>query len=141
MVAAAVEGVPGLEASRIEIDRGGPSYTVDTVEQLRAASIANGEPPPELFVIVGADLVESLPTWERVGELAALVTLAVVSRPRSPGPTVPPGWRAEIVESPGIDVSSSEVRVRLAEGRSVEGLVPDAVVHCIRQRDLYAVGR
>ncbi len=141
MVAAAAEGVPGLVASRIEIERGGPSFTVDTVEEVLADADRAGEPAPEVFVIVGADLVDSLPTWERVGDLQQLVTLAVVSRPRSPRPTLPPGWRAVVVEGPGVDVSSSEVRDLLAAGRSVDGLVPDAVVHCILRRDLYAGGR
>ncbi len=139
MVEALVAAEHGLEASRLEIDRGGPSYTVDTVKELRARAVATGLPPPALYLIVGADLVPTLHTWERVGDLRQLVTLVVVSRPRSPTAAAPPGWQAEIVDGPRVDVSSSELRAMLAEGRDVSGLVPDAVVRCIRRRRLYAV--
>lgn len=138
MVEAAVESVDGVEASGIEIDRGGPSYTVDTVEQLLAGA---GARRPQVFLVVGADLVDSLPTWERWRDLQRLVTLAVVSRPGSPVPPDPEGWRIAHVRGQGVDVSSSEVRQLLREGRSVDGLVPEAVVRCIRGRGLYAVGR
>lgn len=141
MVDAAARGLEGVEASRIEIDRGGPSYTVETVEALRLAARQAGRPVPALFVVVGADLVGSLPTWERADELRRLVTLVVVSRPRSPAPPVPDGWRVAWVEGGGVDASSSEVRALLAEGRPVAGLVPEAVVRCILRRDLYAVDR
>ena len=141
LVAAAVQGVPGVEASRIEIDRGGPSYTVDTARALLDEARGSGRPAPELFLIIGGDLVESLPTWSRVDELRRLVTLVVVSRPQSPAPTRPAGWRSELVAGYGVDVSSSQVRSRLKEGRPVDGLVPEAVVHCILRRGLYAVRR
>ncbi|HEX3947687.1 MAG TPA: nicotinate-nucleotide adenylyltransferase [Acidimicrobiales bacterium] len=138
---AAVDGEPGLEVSRIEIDRGGPSYTVETVEALRASAARASQPMPEVFVIVGADLVDSLPTWRRPDELRQLVTLVVVSRPRSPTPTDPPGWSVVHLDGGGVDVSSSEVRSLVTEGEGVEGLVPDAVIRCISRRGLYAVGR
>jgi nicotinate-nucleotide adenylyltransferase len=128
--------IPGAEASRLEIDRGGPSYSVDTAEEILAEA---GGPPPELFLVVGADLVPELGTWHRSDDLRHLVTLAVVSRPTGPVPAVPPGWRAEWVDGPQVPVSSSEVRELLAGGRSVEGMVPEAVIRCIRRRDLYAV--
>ena len=70
--------IPGAEANRLEIDRGGPSYSVDTTEELLARS---GARPRELFLVVGADLVGELRTWHRSEDLAGLVTLAVVSRP------------------------------------------------------------
>ncbi|MGH9092540.1 MAG: nicotinate-nucleotide adenylyltransferase [Acidimicrobiales bacterium] len=135
MVEAAVEGVDGVEASRLELDRGGPSYTVETVEALAA-----GRPAPELALVVGADLVPDLGTWHRVDDLRRLVTLAVVSRPGSPRPAAP-GWRVVHVDGGGVDVSSSDVRERLARGLPVGGLVPPAVVRCIRRRGLYAVRR
>jgi nicotinate-nucleotide adenylyltransferase len=141
MVEAAVAGLEGVEASRIEIDRGGPSYTVETVEALLEGARRAGRPAPQLYVVVGADLVTSLPTWERADDLRRLVTLVVVSRPRNPEPPAPDGWRVSLVEGGGVDVSSSEVRSLLAEGRTVTGLVPEAVVRCIRRRGLYAVGR
>jgi nicotinate-nucleotide adenylyltransferase len=139
--------IPGAEASRIEIDRGGPSYTVMTAEALVAAAEAAGQDPPELFVVVGADLVAELGTWERSDDLKKLVTLAVVSRPplttpaTDPGPGAPPGWRVRRVDGPQVDVSSSAVRAVLQRGGSIDEMVPAEVVHCIRRRNLYAVGR
>ncbi len=141
LVTSAVEGVPGVEASRIEIDRGGPSYTIDTVEALTEEERTSGRPPPRLFLIVGGDLVGSLPTWNRVDELRRLVTLVIVSRPHSPTPTRPDGWTSELVDGHGVDVSSSEVRTLLGEGRPIAGMVPDAVERCILRRGLYAVPR
>ena len=141
MVEAAAAGRPGLEVSRLEVDRGGPSYTVDTVEELLGEARGLDRPVPEIFVIVGADLVGDLASWERADELRQLVTVVVVSRPRFAVPPEPPGWRAVVVEGPGIDVSSSEVRARVAEGRSLDDLVPAEVIRCIQRKDLYAVGR
>ena len=130
--------IPGAEASRLEIDRGGPSYSVDTAEELLAGA---GARPVELFLVVGADLVPELPTWHRAEDLAGLVTLAVVSRPTADPTVTPPGWRAVRVDGPQVAVSSSEVRDRLAAGQPVDDLVPPEVIHCIRGRGMYAVGR
>jgi nicotinate-nucleotide adenylyltransferase len=141
MVQAATTGVSGVEASRLEIDRGGPSYSVDTVEALQAQADRAGAPPPELFLVVGADLVAQLDQWRRVDDLRRSVTLAVVTRPGSPPPWRPAGWRSVVVDGGGTDVSSSDVRDRLEAGAPVDGLVPEAVIHCIRARTLYAVGR
>ena len=76
MVRAAVEDLDGIEADDREIRRGGPSYTVDTVEELLGE-----QPQAEVFVVVGADAAAGLRTWERADELAALVTVVVVRRP------------------------------------------------------------
>ena len=81
MTRALAAEIPGAEASRLEIDRGGPSYSVVTVEEILAAA---AEPAPEVFLVVGADLVPELQTWERPEDLKRLATLAVVSRPASP---------------------------------------------------------
>ncbi len=128
--------IPGAEASRLEIERGGPSYSVDTVEEILAEA---GGAPVELFLVIGADLVPELGSWHRAEDLKRLVRLAVVSRPTGPVPDVPPGWRAEWVLGPQVPVSSSEVRELLAEGRPVAGMVPGPVIRCIRRRALYAV--
>jgi nicotinate-nucleotide adenylyltransferase len=138
LVEAAVSGLEGVEASRLELDRGGPSYSIDTVEALRAGVL--GE-PADVVLIVGADLVATLPTWERAAELAKLATLAVVARPGSPDVRRASGWHVLTVDGPSLDVSSSELRERLVHGEDVEGLVPDPVMRCIRARHLYAVGR
>lgn len=141
MVEAAAALVPGVEASRIEVDRGGPSYTVDTVEAIVAGATASGGAPPALYLIVGADLVASLDTWKRVDDLRQMVTLVVVTRPQADPPPDPPGWRVVHVHGDPVDVSSSEVRDRLDRGLPVDGLVPDAVIRCIGLRGLYAVPR
>jgi nicotinate-nucleotide adenylyltransferase len=146
MAQALADGMPGVEASRMEIDRGGPSYTVTTVEALRAEALASGRPVPQIYLVIGADLLADLGTWERAGDLAEMVTLAVVSRPPITSGTgrlrtVPPGWQLEWVEGPLVDVSSSAVRDVLERGGPVDELVPAAVMHCIRRRNLYAVHR
>ena len=128
--------IPGAEASRLEIDRGGPSYSVDTAEAVLAGS---GSRAVELYLVVGADLVPELGSWRRTEELQRLVTLAVVSRPGDAAPTVPPGWRVERVDGPQVDISSSQVRDLLASGSPVDGLVPEGVIRCIRSRGMYAV--
>jgi nicotinate-nucleotide adenylyltransferase len=135
---ALAESIPGAEASRLELDRGGPSYSVDTAEEILAHS---GGHPVELFLVVGADLVPELGTWHRADKLRDLVTLAVVSRPTGETPGLPPGWRAVRVDGPQVAVSSSEVRDLLASGAPVGGLVPPEVIHCIARRGMYAVPR
>ena len=80
MVEAAVSGHPGLEPSRLEIERGGPSYTIDTVDELHRL-----DPTSELFLVVGADVVPDLPTWRNQAELAASVVLVVVDVPEPLG--------------------------------------------------------
>jgi nicotinate-nucleotide adenylyltransferase len=137
MAQALAETLDGVEASRMEIDRGGPSYTVETVEELRSVEGSG----TEIVLVVGADLVPELGTWERVDELRDLVTLAVVSRPTAVRPPAPEGWRVDWVNGPQVDVSSSAVRAALAAGDDIENLVPEAVIRCIRLRNLYAVGR
>ena len=141
MVAELVDGIEGAEVSRLELDRGGPSYTIETVEELIGAARGRDAAPPALFLIVGPDVVDPLAPWHRADELSALVTLAVVLRPGIEAPEAVPGWVLRVVGGSGIDVSSSQVRTLVAEGRPIEGLVPEAVERCIRRRGLYAVPR
>ncbi|MGQ0743262.1 MAG: nicotinate-nucleotide adenylyltransferase [Acidimicrobiales bacterium] len=134
VVAAAVADYPGLEASRLEIDRGGESVTADTL-----ATLVDQDPDRELFLIVGDDVAAGLDTWRRGPEAAALATLVVVSRP---GPSAPlPGrpWRSLQVEIPRLDLSSSEIRARAAAGRPIDFLLPQAAIAEITRRRLYAV--
>lgn len=133
VVAAAAAEVEGLEASRLEIDRGGPSYTADT-----AAELARLHPGASLFLVVGSDVAGELATWEREAELRAAVTLVVVRRPGVAVVLPPPPWRAEAVTIPALDVSSSDLRARAATGRPLEVLVPPAALREIRRRGLYA---
>jgi nicotinate-nucleotide adenylyltransferase len=139
MTEAMAADIPVAEASRLEIDRGGPSYSVDTAEEILARAAAAGKARPALFLVVGADLVPELGTWHRVDDLKGAVTLAVVSRPTAPPPELPPGWQVVRIDGPQVDVSSSEVRERLQRGNPVNDVVPEPVIHCIRRRALYAV--
>jgi len=136
MVVAAVEDYPDLLPDRREIDRGGPSFTIDTVEELRTE-----HPSADLVLVVGADVVADLPTWRETDRLAGQVTLAVVGRPGSPVVPVPTGWRSVAVPVAPIDVSSTELRRRLEAGQAVGDLLPDGVMRCIRRRGLYATER
>lgn len=136
VVAAAVEGIDGLEASRIEIDRGGESLTADTV-----AALSGAHPGSTLFLVVGADVATELSTWKRVDELAGRVELVVVERGGVTGPPDPPGWRVRRLHIPQLEISSSDLRRRLAEGRNVDFLIPGPAIRCIRSRALYAEPR
>lgn len=136
VVAAAVEGVDGLVASRLEIDRGGESITADTV-----AELARAHPGASLFLVVGADVAAELSTWKRVHELMGSVELVVVERGGVTGPPDPPGWKVRRLHIPQLEISSSDLRRRLAEGRNVDFLIPAPAIRCIRARALYAERR
>jgi nicotinate-nucleotide adenylyltransferase len=136
VVEAAVGDVPGLEASRLEIDRGGLSYTADTIEELAAR-----HPGARLYCIVGADVAGDIASWERSDVIPRLSTLVVVNRPGVRRRSPPRGWPVEEVEIPALEVSSTDLRARAADGRPLDYLVPDAAVHSIRRLGLYAEGR
>jgi len=133
VVEAAVAGTPGVEASSIEIDRGGDSYTADTLEWL-----VDEDASRELFLVVGADVAAELGTWRRSEVVARLAELVVVSRGGSSPVEVGPPWRAHQVRVPALEISSSDLRARAAAGRPLDHLVPMAAVACIRERGLYA---
>jgi nicotinate-nucleotide adenylyltransferase len=135
VVKASVVGVDGVEASRLEIDRGGPSYTADTINELTEK--VGGE----LFLIVGGDLVSELGTWDRVAEVRRRSTLVVVERGGVPTSPDPEGWRVVRVEMPQINLSSSELRARFSDGRPVDFLIPRPAIDCIERLGLYSGGR
>jgi nicotinate-nucleotide adenylyltransferase len=136
MVEAAVGGVPGLEAGRQEIDRRGVSYTADTLAELH-----RGDPEAKLFLIVGWDVAAELTSWDRWEELRDLATLVVVNRPGTRRPEGLEGWDVAEVTVPALEISSTDLRARAADGRPLDYLVPEAAVHCLRSRGLYAGGR
>jgi nicotinate-nucleotide adenylyltransferase len=134
LVSIAVEGVNGVEASAIEIERGEPSVTYDTLVDLAV-------PDRELFLVLGADAVRNMPTWRKLEETCALATLVIVERAGDARADAPsPDWRVERVKIPRLDISSSDVRARLAAGRPIDGLVPPAVIRAITARGLYTRG-
>ena len=129
MVVAALDGVEGLEASRVELEREGPTYTIDTVEHLEA-------PAHELFLVVGSDVAAGIDTWHRVDDLRARVTLAVVDREVTPFPD-PAGWRVARVSVPRLELSSTDLRARVAAGEPIDFLVPTAAARILRAHKLY----
>lgn len=131
MVSAAVDDLEFVEASDLEIVRGGDSYTADTLAQLRDA-----EPDSELFVILGRDAAAGFTTWDRYVDVAANAHLVVVDRP---GPAAPLDERFDWirVDIPELELSSTELRTRVAEGRSIRFLTPDGVASVIEGRNLY----
>lgn len=131
MVAAAVEGVEGLEVCDLEIRRGGDSYTADTLHDL-----AELHPGAELFLIVGRDAAAGFATWDRHDEVAAAAHLVVVDRPGDDAPPDPQySWTR--VDIPELEISSTELRERVASGRSVRYLVPPGAAAVLEERGLY----
>ena len=131
LVSAAVADVEGLEAGRLEIDRGGPSYTADTL-----AALHERFGGAELFTIVGDDAAAGLTTWERYDEVVGLSTLVVVDRPGAPV-TLPPEFDWRRVEVPRLEVSSTDLRARFEDGRPLAYLVTQPVLDEIARRGLY----
>ncbi len=144
MVELAIAGEPRFAVSRIEIDRPGPSYTVDTAEALIVGS-ENGDRPVELTVILSAESFADLPSWRDPARLLRLVRIAVAPRLGHPAPT--PAWLAEqlpgfadridVLEGPHLDISASDIRARVAAGRPIDALVPPPVADYIEAHHLY----
>jgi nicotinate-nucleotide adenylyltransferase len=137
MVAAAIADNPAFELSRIEVDRPGPSFTVETVEQLAVGY--------DVTVILSAETFHELPTWHEPERLFAAARVAVVPREGYAAPD--PAWlsttfpgredRVTYVEAPHLGVSSTGIRARIAAGRTVQYLVPPAVAAYIDAHGLY----
>lgn len=132
MVEAAVADEPGLVVSDIEIRRGGLSFTADTL-----AAIAADAPDAELFVILGNDAAAGFATWDRHEEVVEAATLVVVDRPGTPTP-IDDGFHWIRIQIPELEISSTELRQRVTEGRSIRYLTPPAVVALLDERGLYA---
>lgn len=144
MTRALVDGDPRFTVDALEIERGGLSYTVDTLE-----SVAARYPGAELFLLVGADVLASFERWREPLRVRALATLVILVRAgEGPGeasgvvqpvgvPSALPGGAPRLLTTRRVDVSSTEVRARTAAGRSIRGFVPDAVAEIIRGGALY----
>lgn len=139
LVRAAVAELPWAEVSTIEIDRAGPSYSVDTVAALTADGGA-------WWFIMGEDALNDLPQWHEPRRLIALVRLAVARRDGARGPLLTPALRAALpgiearidaVPMPPLDISGTDIRARVRDGRSTAGLLPEAVRAEIDARGLY----
>ncbi|RZI83495.1 MAG: nicotinate (nicotinamide) nucleotide adenylyltransferase [Rubrivivax sp.] len=149
MVRLATAHEPRFVVDTLEIDRGGPSYTLDTVRALQSGALIDAQLPEHWFLIIGQDQYANLHTWQGWQELTQRVTLGVANRageaPR-PGPDLA-AHPHHVVElpMPSMAVSSSTIRARLAEGDAPESLsptmVPNAVARYIAQHQLYAAGK
>ena len=140
MVEALVDGDPRFGVERAEIERGGLSYTVDTL-----ASLAARWPGGELVLLAGADVLATFARWREPQRIRQLATLVVLTRGDAAGAAGDPGAGPDLPGGPPVflptrrvDVSSTEVRARVAAGRPVRGFVPDAVAAIIRGTGLYA---
>ncbi len=133
MVELACRELPGVEASRVEVDAAGPSVTADTLERLAA-------PDREISLLLGADAVANMSTWRRLDETRDLASIVVVERAGEHADPPGPGWRFAHVTIPRLDVSSSDIRARVAAGAPIDGLTPPDVVRFIREHDLYTLG-
>ncbi len=131
MVRAAIEGEPGIEIDDVEVLRGGTSYTIDTVLHLRTMN-----PGADFLYLIGEDNLAELHTWRRVDELMHLVQLVVMAR----GDESPPHPYITLHQR-RIDISSTEIRQRIAKGRSIRYLVPEKVREIIEKHQLYREAR
>lgn len=145
MVELAIAGNPYFELSRVDVERPSPSYTVDTLRQLREQLGDPGEGGEvEMWFIIGADSLVTLPRWRDPAGILAQARLAVVRRPGiTPDLThlesLMPRLPAHIdwVDAPLIDIAATDLRRRIAEGRSIRYRVPDAVVEYIEREGVY----
>ncbi|WP_055588516.1 nicotinate-nucleotide adenylyltransferase [Streptacidiphilus griseoplanus] len=133
MTVIATASNPQFSVSRIDIDREGPTYTVDTLRDLRRE-----HPDADLFFITGADALEQILSWRNAEEMFGLAHFIGVTRPGHTltNPGLPEGG-VSLVEVPALAISSSDCRSRVARGEPVWYLVPDGVVRYIDKRALY----
>lgn len=143
MLERALEKEPRFTLSRVEVDRGGVSYTIDTLTQLRQA-----HPGATFFFLIGSDTLPELKTWRRIDELLTLCRFATLVRPGMANLEqlkqrigLPDPWperlMRDVFSGRLIDVSSSDIRRRVREGRSIRDLVPDRVADYIESHRLY----
>ena len=139
MVRLAIGTDPRFTVDSVEIERGGLSYTVDTLRTLRERF--RDDRALALFLLLGEDVVETLPKWREPGSVASLAEIAILTRvawgqetdavsPRTNGP-------GRVARTRRVDVSSTEIRARVREGKSLRGFVADAVAEYIAERRLY----
>jgi len=143
MVRLAIADEPSFKLSTMEIERAGPSYTVDTITELKGQFGAGGK----LFFILGWDNLMQLPQWHEPSGLVTMCRLVPVPRVGYPSPdfnsleAAIPGLSQSVVllDTPQIEISSSEIRDRVARGLSIHHLVPEPVEKYIKQHKLYVI--
>jgi nicotinate-nucleotide adenylyltransferase len=129
-----VAGVPGFVADGTEIERAGLSFTVDTLAAMAAAS-----PGAERFLLLGADAFALFEQWRDPQRILSLASIAVLVRGGDVMPDVGPqgGAGVQLLQTRRVDISSTELRARVADGRTIRGFVPDAVADYIAEHRLY----
>ena len=144
MVQLATAPFPYFSASRLEISRPGPSYTIDTIRRI----LARERKGTEIYFIIGTDTVPELPTWKEVVKLASLVHFLCVTRKGFPlekmnelddlfGPEKAIEIKESAIIMKPVQVSSTDIRRRVAEGKPIDRLTPEPVVEYIRAHNLY----
>jgi nicotinate-nucleotide adenylyltransferase len=126
-----VHGIPGFVADRSEIDRGGLSYSVETVAQM-----ADAHPQAELVLLLGADAYALFEQWREPERIRSLASIAVLVRGGDAMPEVGDA-PVQVLQTRRVDISSTELRARVASGRTLRGFVPDAVADYIAEHRLY----
>jgi len=142
MLRLAVKGKKGLEVSDLEIDRSGPTYTVDSITQLRKSA-----PAAEIYFIMGCDSLVQLPEWKDPARLIALCRLVAVPRPGCAADLEKlekkiPGISKNVIflKEPNLDVSATVIRDRLANNETIDDIVPATVAEYIKKHHLYTGG-
>jgi nicotinate-nucleotide adenylyltransferase len=144
MVRLACADNPLLKSSDLELRRDAPSYTVDTLREMRQLLDNAGEQRTELWFVLGSDALAQLPRWHAAAHLIGLARLAIVARPgtavdlaalETPLPGIT--RHSQVIEVPQLDISGSELRQRIAAGQPVRYQLPDSVLAYIREHDLY----
>lgn len=146
MVALAIEAEPAFALSRLELERPGPSFAVDTVTELARRSRAEGRPDP--WFVMSSEALRGLPSWRQPQRILELCRVAVAPRPG--GRLTDAGWVAEhfpdrddrfaFLPGPELDISSTVIRERCLRGAPIDGLVPRAVADYIADHGLYGPG-
>ena len=137
MLESATADIPHFHISRIELDRTGVSWTVDTLRQIREMN-----PHGQLFLLIGADSLRDFPTWREPALIAELATIVAVNRGSDgsadfPTPQLPVSHHIRHITIPGISFSSTDIRNRVRSGQSIRFLVPQKVEEFIHQEKLY----
>ena len=133
MLRAAFSGEPEIEISSWELDRGGVSYSIETLRALAAE-----HPEAQLFYLIGADHVATLPQWREADALAAAATFVVVPRPGAPEEVFPQPFSGRYLQGKPMAISASEIRDRLGAGRSVANFVPPPVAQLLNSMQIYS---
>lgn len=136
MVNMAIEGIPYFKSIAIELDRSGPSYTIDTIRTLQ-----ENYPEQEFFFIIGGDMIEYLPQWHQIEDLVQMIQFIGVHRPGYEIQNDLSKKWVRVVPFPLMDLSSSFIREHVQQGLSIRFMVPDQVRQYIEEKRLYGSGK